>query len=74
MGKHKYYSGAKGEFVQTRMNEGRTNKQAHSDWKKSIERQEYTENIPTGSIGNGDHIDRSYNSPMQDWAETSDDL
>lgn len=23
---------------------------------------------------NGDHIDRSYESPMQDWAETSEDF
>jgi 3-hydroxy-3-methylglutaryl CoA synthase len=75
MAKHKYYSGAKGEFVQDRMKDGRTNKQAHSDWKKSEERKEYTErNDYAGYTGNGDNIDRSYNSLMQDWAETSDDL
>lgn len=41
MAKHKYYSGAKCEFVQNRMAEGRTNKQARQDWKRSEEKQQY---------------------------------
>lgn len=75
MGKHKYYSSAKGEFVQNRMAEGRTNKQAHSDWKKSDERKEYTERDNGRSFnGDGSNVDRSYGSPFQDWAQDSDDL
>lgn len=71
MAKHKYYSGAKGEFVQKRMNEGRTNKQARQDWKKSDEKKHYIER-DHGEAGY-DSIDRSHNSPMQDWAQTEED-
>lgn len=39
--KHKYYSGAKGEFVQNRMSAGRTKNQAHRDWKKSAEKKKW---------------------------------
>ncbi len=74
MSKQKPYSTAKSQFVQNKMNEGRTNKQAHKDWKKSDERKQYNEwdkysdhNVDT------DPIDRNPNSIMQDWAETEDD-
>jgi len=71
----KNYSTTKSQFVQKRMNEGKSNQQARKEWTKSDERKQFNEfdNIPEFK-GNGDNIDRSYGSPMQDWAETSDDL
>jgi hypothetical protein len=66
MGKHKYYSGAKGEFVQNKMKEGRTNKQARQDWKRSDEKKEYTERSESHTEADFDPIDRGFNSLMQD--------
>lgn len=74
----KNYAGAKGEFVDRKMKEGLTNKQAHKVWKKSAEKKEWDkkrwDSIPVDDRENTSNIDRSQNSPWQDWAETADDL
>jgi hypothetical protein len=75
------YSGAKGRFVQEKMKQGVSKDKARQMWKKSEERKEFPSHFEYEMNKAGrdnrtvtDNIDRSYDSPMQDWAETSDDL
>lgn len=72
------YAGIKGKFIQDKMNEGLTNKQAHSAWKNSDQKKELDatswDKFPMGTIDDRGNIDRSYDSPWQDYAETADDL
>lgn len=37
-------------------------------------RKNEAQKINTTQAPNGEHIDRSFESPMQDWAETSEDF
>lgn len=75
------YAGAKGKFVQQSMKDGKTNEQARQAWKKSQERKLFPSSREHDFIKAGndsrivtDNIDRTYDSPMQDWAETSEDF
>lgn len=74
----KTYAGAKGQFVDNKMKEGMTNKQAHSAWKNSDQKKEFDQqkgsNDAEDTRQNTSNIDRSYESPWQDWADTADDF
>ena len=79
MAKKRTYSSVKGAFVDKKMKEGMTNQQARNAWKKSSERKEIEGPYPwmrLAGSGNCDgvNIDRSFNSPWQDYAHTSDDI
>lgn len=68
----KNYSTTKSQFMQNQINQGATKSERTSAWHSSEEKQSF-EHSGKGSI-HGDNVDRSYESPMQDWAGTSDDL
>lgn len=73
MGKgSKSYSAAKGSYIQNRMNEGRSNSQARREWNSKHDL-DYLAGNYTAPIS-GENVDRSQDSPMQDYAQTSDDL
>lgn len=72
MSKGKSYSAAKGQYIQGRMNEGRSNDQARREWNR-----DHDFNHISGKSTEtpyGENIDRSEDSPMQDYAGTSEDL
>lgn len=73
------YSGVKGTYILQRMKEGKTNDQARKMWKRSEEAKQfkfsgYPERNGLPGINDGVFIDRSYDSPWQDYAHTADDL
>jgi hypothetical protein len=72
MSKGKGYAATKGQFVQKMMNDGATKNQINNAWHKSEQKASFNNN--GDSDDDGSDIDRSYDSPWQDWAETSDDL
>lgn len=73
MGKgSKSYSASKGSYIQSRMNEGRSNSQARREWNRDHDFNHLAGNY-TGTIS-GENVDRSQDSPMQDYAQTSEDI
>lgn len=74
MGKNSY-SAVKGRFIQARLNEGFDKKKANKQWCKSTEKKAF--DLYPGNVTIEDfrgNVDRSHESPMQDWAETSEDF
>lgn len=74
MGKNNY-SAVKGRFVQDKINDGLTKRQANNKWGKSEEKKNFDKQYPRPYLGEfRGNVDRSNESPMQDWAETSEDF
>lgn len=67
------YADSKSAYIQKQMKAGMSNKAARKSWDKSAEKATF--NIPEPMfIGYRGNVDRSFESPMQDWAETSEDF
>lgn len=67
----KSYSDRKSQFISKEMEKGSSNNEARKSWSKQ-------EKSSGRLIGETDYergdVDRSYGSPWQDWAESSDDF
>lgn len=72
------YADSKSAYIQQQMKNGMSNKAARKSWDKSVEKAHF--NIPNDEFNNFNfkgyrgNVDRSFESPMQDWAETSEDF
>lgn len=71
--KNKSYSDSKSQFVQERMNDGRSNRQANSDWSKSSEKESF-EQKAWESHSEKDGVNTPNGDEWDDYAHTADDL
>lgn len=71
----KKYSVVKSQYVQKQLALGKTKKEAHRSWCRSKEKTNFEKQQSEISKNfNCSHVDRSYYSPMSDWAESADDF